>query len=443
MSDRRELDVLLSQLVDGLLDDAGSVRLNAVLTGDALARRRYREVMALHAGLHWDYAAAARSREVAVPPTTKRSWWLPLSAGLAAMLLLGVALGLWVPATPANPTLLTAVAVHDGTLSWSGASTTRQSLREGDTIGGGQLVLEGDSATASLRFSDGTQLTLTGDTELSVSDAGQKRLRLGRGLLAADVRPQAADRPLLIRTPTAELQVLGTVFTVSANGGETALDVESGRVRLQRLADGQAVEVATSQSIVVSLDVSQTLASTTRQRPPTTFRRTFAHQPPGHCKGRWVPPDATQPGRVFAVPYVAGHKDDGSPIIHHGVTARALDGWSKPMVRVLRDSILVLRYRFAAGQGRPAMKVMLSTVTSGGSFGGNFEGQVDSDQLSPDAEGWFTARLPMERLKALQGSSAASPIDHDVTQIMPFTFWAKVHLEVAEIAVEPGNTATP
>ena len=299
MSDRRELDVLLSQLIDGLLDDAGSIRLNAVLKDDALARRRYRHVMELHAGLHWDYAAAARSREVAVPATSKRSWWLPLSAGLAAMLLLGVGLGLWVPAeSSANTNLLTAVAVHDGTLSWSGASTTRQSLRDGDTIGGGQLVLEGDSATASLRFSDGTMLTLTGETELTVSDDGQKRLRLGRGLLIADVRPQTAQRPLLIRTSTAELQVLGTVFTVSANQNETTLDVESGRVRLQRLADGQAVEVGTSQSAVASLDVSTALVSSTRTPPPSSFHRFFSQQPTGNTRGRWVAANANHPGRM-------------------------------------------------------------------------------------------------------------------------------------------------
>ena len=113
-----------------------------------------------------------------------------------------------------DPTSLT---LEDGTLSWSGASATRQSLRTGDRIGGGQLVLDGGSATATLRFADGTTLTLTGDTELTVSDDGQKRLRLGRGLLSANVQPQPAQRPLLIRTSTAELKVLGTVFTVSVS----------------------------------------------------------------------------------------------------------------------------------------------------------------------------------------------------------------------------------
>ena len=57
-----ELDRLLNELVDGTLSEVDEQRLAEILRADALARGQYRQFMALHADLHWDYAAAAVSQ---------------------------------------------------------------------------------------------------------------------------------------------------------------------------------------------------------------------------------------------------------------------------------------------------------------------------------------------------------------------------------------------
>ena len=140
---------------------------------------------------------------------------------------------------------------------------------------------------------------------------------------------------------------------------------------------------------------------------------------------------------------MTGGKDDGSPIIHHGVSVRAVEGWSKPMVRLRSDSQLVIRYRLAPGQEQAAMKVMISTVTASGGFGGNFEAQIESDHRVADANGWCTARLSMKQMTSLHAAGASSPAELDVTQILLFTFWANVQLALSEITVESGSAAAP
>jgi hypothetical protein len=63
MNDQRDenLERLLNGLVDGALAEEEESQLAEMLRVDASARRQYRQFMALHADMHWDYATAAVS----------------------------------------------------------------------------------------------------------------------------------------------------------------------------------------------------------------------------------------------------------------------------------------------------------------------------------------------------------------------------------------------
>ena len=124
----------------------------------------------------------------------------------------------------------------EGAVTLSLNGTRRSDLAAGAKLPAGTLILEGESASALLRFNDGTALTLCGDTELEFSDDGQKRLVLKNGTLSVDARPQPAGRPMIVRTQTAEIEVVGTIFSLSADPQATQLSVETGRVRMRRLA---------------------------------------------------------------------------------------------------------------------------------------------------------------------------------------------------------------
>ncbi|MEK6238287.1 MAG: FecR domain-containing protein, partial [Planctomycetales bacterium] len=114
----------------------------------------------------------------------------------------------------------------------------------GDSASVGRAILPGETlkvmgqdAEVTLRYSDGTEIGLTGAGELAVERASRegKRLRLVSGLLHANVAKQPTARPLVIVTPHAVVRVLGTRFDLSADKEMgTRLDLESGRVELVR-----------------------------------------------------------------------------------------------------------------------------------------------------------------------------------------------------------------
>ena len=54
--DKEQLLALLSDVLDGSVDDAGRAELNELLKASPGARRCYRDHMELHANLHLDYA---------------------------------------------------------------------------------------------------------------------------------------------------------------------------------------------------------------------------------------------------------------------------------------------------------------------------------------------------------------------------------------------------
>jgi hypothetical protein len=117
-------------------------------------------------------------------------------------------------------------------------------------------------AWATLTFTDGSSVTLLGQSTLTIAEQEQKVLRLSQGHLAAQVKAQAPGKPLLIHTDAADLEVLGTQFNVTADAQQTKLVVNEGRVRLKQHADVQEVEVSASQQVVASIEAEQALAVT-------------------------------------------------------------------------------------------------------------------------------------------------------------------------------------
>jgi hypothetical protein len=107
--------------------------------------------------------------------------------------------------------------------SWSDGGMVVSDLVVGNRLCAGTASLDGESAFMTLRFDDGTCVTLAGETVLEFDARWQKTLVLRRGNLSVDAHPQPRGRPMLIRTPTAEVEVVGTVFSVSVDPQHTHL----------------------------------------------------------------------------------------------------------------------------------------------------------------------------------------------------------------------------
>ncbi|MGB4741942.1 MAG: FecR family protein, partial [Fuerstiella sp.] len=105
-----------------------------------------------------------------------------------------------------------------------------------------------------------------------LSDRDQKLLLLRHGSFSANVEPQPTNSPMVVQTPSAEIQVLGTQFNVTAGTTETELKVNEGRVNFLRLIDGKVLEVPAEHLAIASLDAAENF---TAQRPgahPTIWR---------------------------------------------------------------------------------------------------------------------------------------------------------------------------
>ena len=470
-----EVEELLNGLLDKTLSTADETRLVGMLAASAEARDRYRKWMELHAALHWDYAGAATHvPESKVPDglalsppletngigeadqrafigslrLARRS--LVVGGSLAAAGLLTLAIG-WSAliqlrlgdtgraASATSPRVMDAiveVASLDGAASWSDGHSVLSNLAVGHKLSAGMVSLEGESAFLTLRFDDGTAVTMTGESMLEFAARWYKSVVLRHGTLSIDARPQPAGRPMRIQTPTAEVEVVGTILSVTADSSETQLGVGEGSVRLQRLADGQTVEVPEHHVATASLATGQPMAATRPGQLPSRYRQMFDGTPCFRCRGKWMAADDRLPSRARAVPFVAGRGADGKPIVHYGMTVRDQD---HGFVTLHDDSVVAVRFRCAT---LSRIQLMIGMRGPCGSFAGNFEAQIDSDSAAPEdnpgdgpTNGWRWLEVPTRKFIASCKEFPVLTPGHSVGMLLVDTFSSDAALEVAEVVV--------
>lgn len=358
--------------------------LNQRLREDAALRDQMR-MIAEQAVAFGSMARMERTAGTVVPEAISRRVrlvpWLAVAASVA--LLAG---NIWFFQQSRAPAVLTLVK-STGTVAW----THGKEIQPNAELSAGTLETVGEASSALLRFRDGTLITLGGEAEMSFSDGGQKSLSLTRGMLSAEVKPQPAGRPMLVRTPSAEAEVVGTAFALSARAEDTVLKVDEGLVRLRRLADGSEIDVPAKSSAVASLDTNTPLDAATTPAPLVDWSFDFATStPPREWRGY------ARDGIMYASPYVAVRLPDGRVITHHGVSIRTAM-LAQPL-RLLATESSVIRYRLRVD--RPTLLLlMLFTADEEGRFAGNFECKVREDELRPDADGWCEIAIPVARYK--------------------------------------------
>ena len=93
-----------------------------------------------------------------------------------------------------------------------------------------------------------TTLVFDANTQAKLWDEnGAKRVQLISGLVTADVDSQPSGRPLVLLTPHLRVEVVGTRFTLDVDKAGSRIEMEHGRVKVQRTSDGQALELAAGQ----------------------------------------------------------------------------------------------------------------------------------------------------------------------------------------------------
>lgn len=244
---KEELTRLLSKLLDEGLAEEEHARLEEMLLDDPEARQLYMRWIDLQVELECTLLPPRQCMPVPPAPTassTMRGWkW-----AAAALVLLGVgsALFFWLrppgedswPLAKIETITGKALVIRGGQeLSLSPGG----SVQPGDT-----LELQGDVSRAEVVHGDGARLTLVGPTLVVYPEEGEAPVLVRKGNVTVET-----SKPFAVATRTAEVRVLGTVFSVEVAPERTSIRVDEGQVQVTRASDRQVLVVDEGERVIV------------------------------------------------------------------------------------------------------------------------------------------------------------------------------------------------
>jgi ferric-dicitrate binding protein FerR (iron transport regulator) len=248
-----DFDTLALMHLDGVLDQTQHAEFERMLRADPQAAMRLATLAELHASLS-ELGRTTLARQTTKPASStttrthrrvRRSGFrfgrhrvLPWGLAAAAILVIAVTLALTQPHAGDR------ITVTDGTVVIERGSThlrvtNSADLRPQDT------VIVAANTRARITTSANDKLDLRGGSRLQWADG--VNVELDAGMFTADITPRPATAPFLVRTPRADLTIIGTRFTVQADDGLSLLAVDHGRVRLSNRDDAHQVDVAAQQ----------------------------------------------------------------------------------------------------------------------------------------------------------------------------------------------------
>jgi len=376
---------LLEQYVDGTLADGDIERLRMLLRKSAEARALLRTLAAVDFGLQ-DIAASGHAtaaddehrtslREADDLPA-KRSWPLDIRAllAVAAVVTVALATSLFVQRVSHDRNLANVAANSSrpiakitgvgGVVVWTGdGGRVTSDLTVGTELTGGTMEGTSPDSWVALRFHDGSKVTISGDTRLTFSDFGQKVLHLKKGDVASQVNQQPANKPMLIHTRTAQLEVLGTEFNAATDVASTAVNVNEGKVRVTRLSDGHTVDVPANHRVVTADE----LALLPEVIPESVDRwKSQLHLGPAGTHGQWFPQTTAGDAKLKAVPYPFTTEEQTVTVYAAGLQVSQSD---KSSVVLLADSRIRVRGRVESACD---LYFGVTVRDAAGGFAGNF-----------------------------------------------------------------------
>lgn len=248
---------LVHQYLDGTISEESRQRLNDWINADTTNAAAFAEISLLHDQLRNEYVSRRiistsddeeelmgdMSRSVSASTPAVRLASATIAAGIALTIVVGVLIDARHRNDVVNRPMATIASVT-GNLFVTGRDGSRQVSEGGIAVVDGEILeTSGMTSLVNLAFSDGTQLRIGGDSIVSVDRVAPKTLRLDRGAVSARVTPQDDAYPMVLRTPLARVDVVGTEFSLATNDDITDVQVTRGQVRVTREQDGSSLLV--------------------------------------------------------------------------------------------------------------------------------------------------------------------------------------------------------
>ncbi len=260
------------------LSDDQSAELEAMLLDDRTLRDDFRQAAALDSALR-DTALKHASEPETLQQGSRSGRLTLLSRVTAVVVFLLTVSAIWLGVDRLRyPTIATLTHV-------SGDVTVRADTRllraySGQRLWSGMEVeVSGRGSSAVIVWNDGSTMKLDANSRLNIAvlDA-QKRATLSIGMVDCDINKQAPGKPLIVSTPRARLEVIGTRFRTRTTASHSTTEVLQGRVRVERMADSSAVTLSEREKVVIderrNLEISDFYWSDRFRGPAAAPRRT-------------------------------------------------------------------------------------------------------------------------------------------------------------------------
>lgn len=261
-NDKEQLLMLISEVLDGTVDEVSREALNTLLKANPDARKFYRSHMELHARLHLDYTggAAADAMPVSLPkPGTESvqdgTLFSKQRGVVAAVLAVAACITLiasfdWFKTPEESPAVAKSETESFVTIKQVRAARWESgnlSTSEGARLGTGTMRLT--EGLVTLHFDSGAQVNLEAPSELTLIDA--MNVQLVKGTVVVDIPDSAIG--FQVKTPSANVVDFGTRFSVSVapGTGGTRTQVYEGLVEVQSPLSGEIVSLKTGQRNLV------------------------------------------------------------------------------------------------------------------------------------------------------------------------------------------------
>ena len=327
MKENERFIELWTDYLEGELDESGTVELRALLAADEDLLRLAADSYEMHRMLGFIAQESDSRHETFVSETMARlpagdsdfvegvmqrlgrgatgkgkrtgvldaKWRMAIAAAAAIVVIANVLL-----LRPEPEKRIARITGLSGSLQWTGDNgRVVHDLNLGAELPGGTVEGMTPESWFELQFNDGSAVTISGNSTLTFSDLGQKKLYLKEGSISAQVKPQRKDKPMLVFTRSAMLEVLGTQFEVEAELGATTLNVGEGKVRIKRLSDGATVDVpAKHRAIAVA---GREMLAVPAPEAVSHWRSQLDLGPEG-TYGKWSPKTASEKVKLAAVP---------------------------------------------------------------------------------------------------------------------------------------------
>lgn len=185
----------------------------------------------------------------------------------------------------------------------------------GETLASGATVRTDERTRLVLALSDGSELVLNRDTELTLEASAPRTVRLKQGELLADIAHLETAPHAFFDTPSGQVEVLGTKFVLSASEDSTSVRVTRGTVRAH--GAGGAADVKTGEEGILRQGAAASVG------PASNLAESVAWSELGHAVDDDVPIAGLGELRAHR-PGEREEQERPLNLAHHKVTVRVV-----------------------------------------------------------------------------------------------------------------------